>query len=71
LVDAAIAHIARTPAKLAVVPIEDILGEAEQPNLPGTTNEHPNWRRRLAGPLDEMLGDQACKSRLECLSARR
>lgn len=71
LVDAAIAHIARTPAKLAIVPIEDILGEAEQPNLPGTTNEHPNWRRRLAAPLDEMLGGHACKSRLEGLSARR
>ena len=30
-----------------MVPIEDVLALDEQPNLPGTINEHPNWRRRL------------------------
>jgi 4-alpha-glucanotransferase len=70
-VDAAIAHVARTPASLAIVPLEDLLGEAEQPNLPGTTDEHPNWRRRLAAPLGDLLNDPACAARLETLSARR
>jgi 4-alpha-glucanotransferase len=28
------------------MPLEDFIGETEQPNLPGTINEHPNWRRR-------------------------
>ena len=27
----------------------------EQANLPGTTDAHPNWRRRLSAPLDELL----------------
>ncbi len=71
LVDAALAHIARTPAKLVVVPIEDILGETEQPNLPGTTNEHPNWQRRLTAPLAHLLSCPLFRSRLETLSARR
>ena len=31
-----------------LVQIEDVAGEAEQANLPGTTDSHPNWRRRLA-----------------------
>jgi 4-alpha-glucanotransferase len=70
LVDAAIAHVARTPAALVVVPLEDLLGEVEQPNLPGTTHEHPNWQRRLPAPMDDLLDRAACKSRLESLSAR-
>lgn len=69
-VDAAIAHVARTPAALVVVPLEDLLGEAEQPNLPGTTDEHPNWQRRLPAPLDALLDQSACGRRLEILSAR-
>ena len=26
----------------------------DQVNLPGTTNEHPNWRRRLPVPLEDL-----------------
>ena len=39
-----------------LVQLEDIAGEAEQANLPGTTDAHPNWRRRLSRSLDELLG---------------
>ncbi len=70
LVDAALAHIARTPATLVVVPLEDLLGEAEQPNLPGTTHEHPNWQRRLTAPIEALLDQAVCQSRLQTLSAR-
>jgi 4-alpha-glucanotransferase len=45
-VDAAVRFIAATPAQLAVVPLEDMLGLVDQPNLPGTVTGHPNWRRR-------------------------
>ena len=38
-----------------LVPIEDALGLKEQPNLPGTIDEHPNWRRRLPGTVDTLL----------------
>jgi 4-alpha-glucanotransferase len=27
-----------------------VLGLTDQPNLPGTVDEHPNWRRRLNAP---------------------
>lgn len=54
-VNAAIGHIARTPCPLAIVPVEDLLSLVEQPNLPGTVHEHPNWRRRLDAPLEELL----------------
>jgi 4-alpha-glucanotransferase len=45
--DAAITGLAVTRCPLALVPVEDFTGEAEQPNIPGTIDEHPNWRRRL------------------------
>ncbi len=49
--DAAIAYVAASPCALAIVPIEDLLGLSEAPNLPGTVDEHPNWRRRLDAPV--------------------
>jgi 4-alpha-glucanotransferase len=53
-VDAAFAALAAAPSPLKLLPIEDFLGEKEQPNIPGTISEHPNWRRRLrtAKPFD-------------------
>ncbi len=45
--DAAIAALAKSPSPLKLVAIEDLIGEIEQPNIPGTIDEHPNWRRRL------------------------
>lgn len=47
--------LAKTPAGLAMVQLEDLEGAIEQPNLPGTIDEHPNWRRRMAGPLEALM----------------
>lgn len=41
------AFLGATPSRLVALPIEDILGVTDQPNLPGTVAEYPNWRRRL------------------------
>lgn len=69
-VDAAIAFTAQSPAPLALIPIEDILGLTEQPNLPGTLDEHPNWRRRLDKPSDELLDAPQVRARLKMLQER-
>lgn len=52
-VQAVHAYLARTPSKLMLVQFEDVLGQSEQPNLPGTTDQHPNWRRKLSLNLEE------------------
>jgi 4-alpha-glucanotransferase len=39
--------LARSPALLMALQLEDALGTIEQANLPGTVDQHPNWRRRL------------------------
>lgn len=45
--EAAAVHVAGSACTLAILPIEDLLAIEEQPNLPNTVEEHPNWRRRL------------------------
>jgi (1->4)-alpha-D-glucan 1-alpha-D-glucosylmutase len=51
------AYLARTPSRLFVMQLEDVLGVREQANLPGTVEEQPNWRRRLPETLDEIERD--------------
>ncbi|NBB25487.1 4-alpha-glucanotransferase [Porphyrobacter sp. SLTP] len=67
VVDAAMAHIARTPAAIALVALEDLLGLEEQPNLPGTVTEHPNWRRRLDAPTGDLIADAHVRHRCAIL----
>lgn len=70
VVDAAIEFLGMTPSKLVLVPLEDALGQVEQPNLPGTLDEHPNWRRRLSSPAPEALAEPKCSERLLRLNRR-
>ena len=53
--EAILAFLARSRARLMLVQIEDIAGELEQANLPGTSDAHPNWRHRLGAMLDDIL----------------
>lgn len=46
--------IAATPSLILLLQLEDALGELDQINVPGTVNEHPNWRRRLSVPVEAL-----------------
>lgn len=70
-VDAILAHVAGAPCPLAIVPLEDLLGLEEQPNLPGTIDEHPNWRRRMDAPTDTLLARRDVARRTHLLSTER
>jgi 4-alpha-glucanotransferase len=48
--------LARAGSALVAVQVEDVLGMADQTNLPGTIDEYPNWRRKLP-VAGEALGD--------------
>ncbi|GAB4479516.1 MAG: hypothetical protein OHK0044_27090 [Burkholderiaceae bacterium] len=65
------AHVARTNAAIAVVQPEDIFGARDQVNLPGTTSEHPNWRRRLEVPLERWADDARFVACAAAFSAAR
>jgi 4-alpha-glucanotransferase len=46
--------LARTKSRLLAISLEDLLGVIDQPNIPGTVDEHPNWRRRLPLAIDRI-----------------
>jgi 4-alpha-glucanotransferase len=71
VVDAALAFVCRTNTPLCLLPIEDVLGREEQPNLPGTVDEHPNWRRRLSGDVGSILDTPDAAARVSRLAAKR
>lgn len=52
------AFLARTPCQLLGVQLEDLIGQREQLNVPGTTEDrYPNWRQRMAVPLEQLGSD--------------
>jgi 4-alpha-glucanotransferase len=69
--DAAPAHIGSSACALALLPLEDALALHEQPNIPGTTDQHPNWRRRLPVPAETMLDTPDVAARLAGLARAR
>ncbi|MFN3262760.1 MAG: 4-alpha-glucanotransferase [Pikeienuella sp.] len=54
-------RLSASPAALVAVQLEDLAGEVEQANLPGTVDEHPNWRRRLSIPVEGWAAAPALK----------
>ena len=70
-VDTILAAVADAPAPLAIVPLEDLAGLEEQPNIPGTIDEHPNWRRRMAKPTEALLARPDIARRTSLLTEAR
>nr|BFE68050.1 hypothetical protein GCM10020092_013510 [Actinoplanes digitatis] len=63
--------LARTPCRFVTASLYDVLGELRQPNLPGTSDEYPNWRIPLTAGLEEILADPRLDRIAEVLSARK
>ncbi len=47
-------YLASTPSMLMVLNQEDLTKETEQQNLPGSTHQYPNWRRKMKYSVEEM-----------------
>ncbi|MBV8490412.1 MAG: 4-alpha-glucanotransferase [Candidatus Eremiobacteraeota bacterium] len=50
--------LAATPSLLKVVALEDVLGEVDAINVPGTTDQHPNWQRKHAKTVESLAGNE-------------
>jgi len=63
LLEALTAAVAATPSQVVLAAPGDVVGDLQQPNLPGTTDEYPNWRLPLSDdtgrsmPVEELLAD--------------
>lgn len=63
--------VSSSPCPLLLVPMEDIAGVLDQPNLPGTIDTHPNWRQRLPLSIRATFADPAAQTRLDAARAGR
>ena len=70
-VAAAISFIAKSGSRTRLLAVEDALALDDQPNVPGTTSERPNWRIRLPGLAATMLDDPSVEDRLVRVGGHR
>lgn len=71
LIEAAHCLLAKAPSRLMLVQIEDLAREVEQMNLPGTVDQHPNWRRRLGCTMDQLFADADVQRTLRAVARGR
>ncbi len=57
--------LSNTPSQLRLLNLEELTGESAQQNLPGTTSEAPNWRRRVSQPLESLFSEAGFRRRLQ------
>ncbi len=65
------AFLADAPSSLLMLQLEDALGQLEQPNLPGTTTQHPNWQRKYAHPIETLWDEPALRPPVAALARLR
>ena len=68
---AAHAFIARTPSLLAMAQLDDLTAELEPVNVPATSAEHPNWRRRHALALEALADAPSFRGVVDVLRQAR
>lgn len=69
-VEAVTRYLARSNAMLTALQLEDAAGELNQANLPGVSEGHPNWRRRLSMDLDPLFAPGGPFAQLSAASAQ-
>jgi 4-alpha-glucanotransferase len=63
--------VARTPSRLFAVSAEDLTGAIDQVNIPGTMDEHPNWRRKLSVDVEALPDRPLLRAITEALRDER
>ncbi|HEX6572184.1 MAG TPA: 4-alpha-glucanotransferase, partial [Steroidobacteraceae bacterium] len=58
-------YLARSSAALVVLQLEDLIGMTDPVNVPGTSDEHPNWQRKVTATIEEVFEDEATAELLE------
>ncbi|MGQ9621666.1 MAG: 4-alpha-glucanotransferase, partial [Bacteroidales bacterium] len=51
-------YLAKTPCKLLLVSLDDIMGTLNQQNMPGTVDSYPNWLQKTTLTLEEIISDK-------------
>jgi len=63
--------LARSRARIVMLQIDDAVGEIDPVNVPGTSTQYPNWRRKLTLDIEGIATDPRFLALTEMLAAQR
>ena len=64
-------YLARSSSALVALQIEDLLGMTDPVNVPGTSDEYPNWQRKVTASIEDMAARSDLKARLAEINRAR
>jgi 4-alpha-glucanotransferase len=64
-------YMAKAHSHIQLIPLEDTLEIVEQVNIPGTIDEHPNWRQKLPVTMTEFWQKDSVKSLAQAMQKAR
>ncbi|GAC1542399.1 MAG: 4-alpha-glucanotransferase [Candidatus Velthaea sp.] len=71
IVTAAHRFLARSQAAIVMMQLDDAIGERAPVNVPGTSDQYPNWRRKLSTDLATIARDPRFVGLCAAISAER
>ena len=63
--------LGEAPSLVVAATLDDALGVAERPNMPGTVSERPNWCLALPAPLEDVEADPRVAAVADAVGAGR
>src|SRR5688572_4625782 len=70
VMDAVLRYLAKSPAETVLVTLEDLWQEERPQNIPGTSTERPNWRRKARYTIEQLRANTQLKIRLRKIMTR-
>ncbi len=65
------AYMAQAPSHIQLIPMEDALELNEQVNIPGTIDQHPNWRQKLPVTMENFWSTPSVDALSQAMQAAR
>ncbi|WP_249963049.1 4-alpha-glucanotransferase [Histophilus somni] len=64
-------YLAESQTQLIGIQLENLLNQEVSFNLPGTSTEYPNWRKKLLQPLEKIFTDKTVLSLIRTINQAR
>ena len=64
-------YVASAPSRVMLIQADDLAGETEPLNVPGTDKERPNWRRRLFTDVDGLASSPLARAIIDSVKVKR
>jgi 4-alpha-glucanotransferase len=71
ILEACLVFLSKSPARVALVSLEDLWLETKPQNVPGTASEMPNWQKKMRYPYEHFSRMRSVLTCLERVDALR